>query len=283
MKFLQLAAALLVAQLFESPELMAAQYPVFDEQQFTRSVHAGMQDWQVPGMGVAVIDNHELVYRRGFGKASIESDSDVTTQTYFINASTTKAMVAAGLLILIDEGHAALDDKLIDHLPEIHFGDSTLTAQATLLDLLTHRTGLPTTDFWTFNQGIPITDQLPLLRAVAPVASLRIRKIYQNTMYELLGLVISELAGMPWEQFLKERSWRPIGMQTVATRHAIPKQASKAEPYGLFHGELQRMNHSLRGSVSDSAGPARSNIDDMARCVPVGSCARDSPARVLLV
>lgn len=234
-----------------------------DAERFTRTVEEGMADWQVPGLGVAVIENRKVVYARGFGRTALPDGDSIGTDTYFINASTTKAMIAAGLLMLVDEGRVNLDDLLIDHLPEVHFGDPALSQQLTLRDLLTHRSGLPSTDFWTFNQGMPLAEQLPRLRAVEPVAAPRTRKIYQNTMYELIGLVIERVTGEPWERFLSHRLWRPIGMQTVATRDAIPAEAAQAAPYDVINGELQRVNHSLRDGVSDAAGSAWSSLDDM--------------------
>ena len=254
-----LRAGLILLLLLSAVSARAA----FDAERFTATIERGMADWQVPGLGVAVIEDGAAVYARGFGESSRWRGTAVDTETYFINASTTKAMVAAGLLILVDEGRVALDDALIDHLPEIHFGDPALTPQITIRDLLTHRTGLPSTDFWTFNQGMPLADQLPRLRAVEPVAPPRARKIYQNTMYELVGLVIERVTGEPWEAFLTKRLWRPIGMRTVATRDAIPAWAAQARPYDVLDGELERVNHSLRAHVTDAAGSAWSTIDDM--------------------
>ncbi len=243
--------------------LSAAPRAAFDAAAFTATVERAMADWQVPGLGVAVVEDGEVVFARGFGTTRLWNGEDVDTATYFVNASTTKAMVAAGLLMLVDDGRVALDDPVIDHVPEIHFGDAALTPQITLRDLLTHRTGLPSTDFWTFNQGMPLADQLPRLRAVEPVAPPRARKIYQNTMYELIGLVIERVTGDPWEAFLTEHLWRPIGMKTVATRDAIPAWAARARPYDVFDGELRRVDHSLRAHVTDAAGSAWSTIDDM--------------------
>ncbi|MEE4298967.1 MAG: serine hydrolase [Pseudomonadales bacterium] len=243
--------------------LAAAPRAAFDEAAFTATVERAMADWQVPGLGVAVVEDGAVVFARGFGTTRLWNGEAVDTTTYFINASTTKAMVAAGLLMLVDDGRVALDDPVIEHLPEIHFGDPALTQQITLRDLLTHRTGLPSTDFWTFNQGMELADQLPRLRAVAPVAPPRARKIYQNTMYELLGLVIERVTDEPWEAFLAEHLWRPIGMKTVASRDAIPAWAAQARPYDVFDGELRRVDHSLRAHVTDAAGSAWSSVDDM--------------------
>lgn len=252
-----LGAMLIIAA--GSPGAWAA----FDSERFTAAVEQGMADWQIPGLGVAVIEGGELVYARGFGETAPTGGQPIDTRSYFINASTTKAMVAAGLLILVDDGRANLDDLLMEHVPEIHFADPALTQQLTLRDLLTHRTGLPSTDFWTFNQGMPLAEQIPRLRAVEPVAAPRSRKIYQNTMYELIGLVIERVTGEPWETFLSKRLWRPIGMGTVATRDAIPPGAVQALPFEILAGAPRAVSHSLRGSVSDAAGSAWSTIDDM--------------------
>ncbi|MEL7045424.1 MAG: serine hydrolase, partial [Pseudomonadota bacterium] len=256
-------APILLLVLLTSPTATA----LVDEERFSTEVQRGMADWQVPGLAVAVVEEGQAVYAQGFGQAALGGGASVTKDTFFINASTTKAMVAAGMLMLVDDSRLALDDLLIDHLPEIHFADPALTPQITLRDLLTHRTGLPSTDFWTFNQGMPLADQLPRLRYVDPVAAPRERKIYQNTMYELAGLVIERVSGQPWEEFLKRRLWRPIGMRTVGTRDALPEDALRAQPYDVFDGELREVNHSLRGHVSDAAGSAWSTVTDMIRWI----------------
>lgn len=234
-----------------------------DAQAFADIVHRGMTMNQIPGLAVAVIDGGELIYAESLGVASLDSETPVSNDTYFVNASTTKAMVSAALMLLADENKVTLNDLLIDHLPHIHFANPELTATLTLKDLLTHRTGLPSTDFWTFNQGMPLADQLPRLREVDAIAPVRSRKIYQNTMYELIGLVIERVSGQPWDEFLRDRLWRPIGMGSVATRDAIPEGARQVSPYELIGGALKEVNHSLRGSVGDAAGSAWSSLDDM--------------------
>ncbi|MEE4278225.1 MAG: serine hydrolase [Halieaceae bacterium] len=258
-----LARLLALALTASAAGLLSLAATALDADRLTADIERGMQDWQIPGLGVAVIEDGKAVYRRGFGHTAVSGGAVVDTQTFFINASTTKAMVASGVLMLVDEGRLELDDPLIDYLPEIHFGDPALTPQVTIRDLLTHRTGLPSTDFWTFNQGMPLADQLPRLRHVDPVAPPRSRKIYQNTMYELAGLVIERVTGEPWENFLTHRLWRPIGMRTVGLRDALPEDAVQARPFDVLQGELRAVNHSLRDHVSDAAGSAWSTVDDM--------------------
>ena len=235
----------------------------FDAVGFDARVEQAMATWRVPGMVVAVLDNGRVIHVSALGTADLERGTPVTRSTYFVNASTTKAMVAAGILMLVDEARLDLDDPVIQHIPELHFADPALTPQITIRDLLTHRTGLPSTDFWTFNQGMPLADQLPRLRAVAPIAAPRARKIYQNTMYELAGLVIERVTGQRWDAFLTERLWSPIGMGTRGTRDALPIEHAQVGTYELFDNKITAVAHSLRPHVADAAGSAMSSIDDM--------------------
>ena len=230
---------------------------------FDTRLESAMAAWRVPGMVVAVLENGRVVHVRTLGTADLETGTPVDRETFFVNASTTKAMVAAGVLMLVDEGRLDLDDPVIRHIPELHFADPALTPQITIRDLLTHRTGLPSTDFWTFNQGMPLADQLPRLQAVEPVAAPRARKIYQNTMYELAGLVIERVTGQRWDAFLTERLWTPIGMGTRGTRDALPAGRAQVGTYELFGDEITPVAHSLRSHVADAAGSAMSSIDDM--------------------
>ena len=213
-------------------------------------VERGMALWNVPGMAVTVVTGDSVVFRKGFGKTSIRDGVDIDEHTQFANASTTKAMVAAGMLMLVDEGRLDLDDLVIDHLPELHFQDPLLTRQVTVRDLLAHRTGLPRTDFWTFMQGMSLEDQIRRLASVKPAAPLRARHIYQNTMYEIAGLIIERLTGQRWDRFLAERLWRPIGMkETFGARGQIPS--------GLAHAARPAAGLRWRRSRQRAMAPRR--------------------------
>ena len=188
----------------------------------------------------------------------------VDEHTLFSNASTTKAMVAAGMLMLVDEGRLDLDDLVIDHLPELHFQDPLLNRQVTVRDLLAHRTGLPRTDFWTFMQGMPLEDQVRRLASVKPAAPLRARHIYQNTMYEIAGLIIERLTGQRWDRFLSERLWRPVGMnETFGARGQIAPGLAHVMPHNFTDGELSLAEWDLPADEPDAAGSVWSSIHDM--------------------
>jgi len=227
-------------------------------------VEHGMELWHVPGAAVAVVTHDEILFRQGFGVTSIDGGTPVDEHTLFANASTTKAMVAAGLLMLVDEGKLQLDDPIVRHLPELHFKDPLLTQQLTVRDLLTHRTGLPSTDFWGFLQRMPLSEQIERLAAVTPAAPLRTRQIYQNTMYELLGLVIERLSGQRWDRFLAARLWRPLGMnETFGARGQIDEGKVHVLPHEYREERLAVTSWDLPADEADAAGSVWSSIHDM--------------------
>ena len=81
---------------------------------------------------------------------------------------------------------------------------------------------------------MPLDEQIIRLQTVKPAASIRTRLIYQNTMFELAGLIIERLSGQRWDQFLTERLWQPIGMlETFGARGAGRAEMSTVTPYEL--------------------------------------------------
>ncbi|KGJ92214.1 serine hydrolase domain-containing protein [Thalassotalea sp. ND16A] len=145
----------------------------FDRQKYQAEVERGMALWNVPGMVTAVIEGENIVFQQGFGKTAITNGEAIDIHTKFSIASTTKAMVATGILMLVDEGKLGLDDLVIEHLPELHLNAAELTQQITIRDLLAHRTGLPATNLWTFYQQYPLAKQIQLLKTIEPEAGIR--------------------------------------------------------------------------------------------------------------
>ena len=76
-------------------------------------VKTGMEMWHVPGMAVTVVSSDEVLYQRGFGQTAVAGGEEIGEHTLFANASTTKAMVVSGILMLVDAEKLSLDDLVI--------------------------------------------------------------------------------------------------------------------------------------------------------------------------
>ncbi len=236
----------------------------FDQEQLYGFIRQGMELWNVPGMAVTVVSKDQVLFQQGFGQTALRDGLAVDEHTLFAAASTTKAMVVAGLLMLQEEGKLSLSDPIVKHLPEVQFGDPVLNRDVTVADLLSHSTGLPSTDLWTFMQGMSLDEQLDRLREVQPEASLRARLIYQNTMYELAGVLIERLTGERWDHFLTHRLWHPIGMrETYGSRSQIPTIASHVMPYHFVGDEVMLAEWDFSADVADAAGSVWTSVHDM--------------------
>lgn len=160
--------------------------------------------WDVPAAAVAVVKDGQIVLSKGFGGAT----DDLTS---FYTASVTKTFTVAALGMLADEGKLRIDDPVVKYLPEFATADSTLSAQLTVRDLMSHRTGLPRADLLMFS-GLSDSEVIGRLKGLAPVAPVRTRLTYQNQMYLALGEIVARLSGRPWSQFISDRLLTPLGM-----------------------------------------------------------------------
>ena len=89
-------------------------------------------------MSIAVVKDGSLIFSKGYGERDIITKEKVDTQTLFAICSTTKAMTAAALAMLVDEGKIQWEDKVIDHMPEFQLYDPYVTREIRIKDLLTH-------------------------------------------------------------------------------------------------------------------------------------------------
>ncbi len=229
-----------------------------------KEVQKGIELWKVPALAVSVVNDKEIEFQQGFGKTKLKNGSKVTEHTLFGIMSTTKAMVAAGIMVLVDQDKLSLDDAVIKHIPELHLKDSSLTQQITIRDLLAHRTGMPSTDFWAFLLKMPLTTQIEKLKTVEASVPPRSQFIYQNTMYELAGEIIKRVTGKRWDHFLTEALWHPIGMkETFGTRKQIAKRLKHVYPYFIVDDQAKETAWNFDDDESNAAGSVWSSIHDM--------------------
>ena len=102
----------------------------------------GVKDWKIPGLATVVVKDGEVVFKRSYGIKDIDAKDKVDDNTLFTMGSTTKALIAISIGMLVDEGKVNWDDKVRDHLPNFELSDPYITADARVKDLLTHNLGI---------------------------------------------------------------------------------------------------------------------------------------------
>src|SRR5712671_2632606 len=140
---------------------------------FDAYVAKAITNWRAPGLAIAVVKDGQVVFSKGYGVRELGKPEAVDTHTLFAIGSTTKAMTAALVGILVEEKKLEWDDKVIKHLPWFQVKDPYLTREITVRDLLTHRAGLGGVDFLWYGQTTSPREILERLRFVEPSHSLR--------------------------------------------------------------------------------------------------------------
>ncbi|HXO05186.1 MAG TPA: serine hydrolase [Candidatus Sulfotelmatobacter sp.] len=231
------------------------------------SINSSMKEWKVPGAAVAIVKDQSVVYMKGFGVRELGKSDSVTPDTLFDIGSCTKAFTAAAIAILVDEGKMQWDGKVNAYIPFFHLRDPFADENVTMRDLLTHRTGVPSTDLLWY--VFPEASREQLIRKLAdahPNAGFRTKFQYQNMMYVAAGYAVGQVTNSTWDDFVHTRIFQPLGMNASDTSSI---DAEKSPDHASPHSE------SPDGSVKvipwhniDNVGPAgsiNSSARDMAK------------------
>ena len=238
-------------------------------------INRSMKEFEVPGLAIAVVKDGNVVFSKGYGVRNIASAGNVDDKTLFGIASNTKAFTAAALAILVDEGKLSWDDPVIKHMPSFRLADPYVTNELMVRDLLSHRAGLG------LGQGdllyFPPTDYTPAQvvergKYFKPVSSLRSKYAYNNFMFEVAAQLVAQVSGMPYDKFVAQRIFAPVGMQSsLVTAREYPAGGNFANPHSRgwrLEGKLQAIPVTIDNAWEGAAG-IKSNVTDLARWMNV--------------
>ena len=188
---------------------------------FDSYVKAVMAHWGAPGLAVVVVRDGKVALSKGYGTRVLGGDRPVDQDTRLQIASNSKAVTATALAMLVDEGKLAWDDPVKRYIPELALTDSVAANRMTVRDLVLHRTGLPLSALGGFdNAAYGLKELLTALRSTQLDVGFRERQAYSNVGFALLGEVVARASGMPWERFVRERVFAPLGMRDSYTSNA---------------------------------------------------------------
>ena len=254
-----------------APQSLAAQQSTGSFlEDLDRYIEEAMESWHVPGLAVAVVKDDEIVIQKGYGVLRAgDGGRQVDENTLFGIGSTTKAMTAAALGILVDEGLLQWDDKVVDHLPDFRLYDPWISEQVTIRDLLAHRVGVGRMigNRIQYMTKEPRAELIRRMRYLPPERPFREAHVYQNVMYMVAGEIIPAVTGSSWDDFLQERIFVPLRMGSTNTSiHDFQPGDPIAFPH--FHdGEhLMVIPHRDIDNVGP-AGSVNSSVAEMAQWV----------------
>jgi CubicO group peptidase (beta-lactamase class C family) len=213
--------------------------PVTDPAKVDEYVKGELQKQRIPGLSIVVIKGGQIVLAKGYGLANVEHQVPVKPETIFQSGSVGKQFTATAVMMLVEEGKISLDDKINKYLT----GAPDSWKEITVRHLLTHTAG--TTDYpRDFDFRRDYTEDELLKRAASiPLAFQPGEKwSYSNLGYVMLGILIHKVSGKFYGDFLQERIFKPLGMDTARIISEADIVMNRAAGYRLVKGELKNQN-----------------------------------------
>jgi CubicO group peptidase (beta-lactamase class C family) len=220
----QLAVRLSIAALFLlAPVAGAQQKEELPHPKTLPELQKAMKDVvdkaRLPGAGVAVVSNGELLWCGGFGKADVTSGRDITCDTEFRVGSISKSFVALALLKLQEEGKINLEARLQDVAPEVPVKNRWgSTNPVRIVNLLEHTAGfddMQASEVYNFKDPYDYS-LLDVFKRFQESQDVRwppsTRMSYSNPGYGIAGYLVEKTAGKPFDQYIRETILRPLGM-----------------------------------------------------------------------
>jgi len=199
-------------------------------------IRAEMEKQRIPGAALLVSRGGKIVRAQGYGLANVELQVAVKPETIFQSGSMGKQFTATAIMMLVEDGKISLDDPLNKYFPD----SPAPWKQVTIRELLSHTAGF--TDYpksfdmrrdYTEAQMLKIVQAIPL--AYAPGTSWS----YSNLGYLTLGILIHKVTGEFYGDFLQQRIFRPLGMNTTRIISEADIVPNRAAGYRLVKGALK--------------------------------------------
>jgi CubicO group peptidase (beta-lactamase class C family) len=236
------------------------QKPLNDFDQFVRTV---LKDWKIPGLAVGIIKGDSIFLSKGYGYRNLEQKLPVTGKTIFPIASVTKTFTGIDLCLLEEEGKLNLQQPVKEYVPQFALYNDLLTNETTLIDLLSHRTGLPSHDAVWWGTDKTREQLFNGLRYLQPNKGLREEWQYSNISYMAAGYILQLVSGDSWETYTRKKILEPLGMS--ATHFSVKEIEGSSDfsyPYVFQNGEIKRRAFRNLDAIGPCGG-INSSLEDM--------------------
>lgn len=216
-----------------------------------------------PAAGIALVNQEGPVWVEGLGKADREKGIDADEETMFRIASTSKIFVSLAILKLQEQGKLSLKDRVRALVPEIEFENAWEKTDPILVEhLLEHTTGW---DDIHLPERIAGKPEISLKQGLDYHPHSRISKwvpgtrmAYANTGPAVAAYIVEKISGQPFEEYVKENFFGPMGMETMTYflsndyRHKGATLYKEGKPHDYWH-TIMRPSGSINASPNDMA------------------------------
>jgi CubicO group peptidase (beta-lactamase class C family) len=212
---------------------------------------------------VLVARGGEVLFSKGYGSADLEWDVPNAPNTKFRLGSVTKQFTAASILLLEERGKLSVNDPVKKYMPDAPAAWDNITIK----HLLTHTSGIPNfTGFPDYPKLEPFTTTTAQL-----VARFRDKPLdfapgekfsYSNSGFVLLTYILEKIAGVPYEKFVQENIFTPLGMKDsgVDSNSSVIRHRASGYVFSKDHFENAGF---INMTVPQGAGALYSTTEDL--------------------
>ncbi|MFZ1808855.1 MAG: serine hydrolase domain-containing protein [Cyclobacteriaceae bacterium] len=221
----------------------------------------------VPGAAIAIIHDSTIIYLKGFGVRSVDTQEPVDVHTAFRLASVSKPVTSALMGTMVEDGILNWDDPIIKYLPDFELDSATFTNQLTIRHVLSHTTGLPYHTYTNLiEEGTAHNELIAELKNVKLIGEPGKIYSYQNVAYSLLDDVVQSATGQSFETEIKARLFGPLRMANASVSYEeLLSNSNFAQPHLLRGRKWKPIPISPTYYNTAPAGGINASITDMAK------------------
>ncbi len=194
-----------------------------------------MQKHGLPGVALAVTQDDQIVYEKGYGTAG--EGRALTPQTPMYIGSTSKSFTALAVAQLAQDGKIDLDAPVVQYIPWFKVADSEASSTITIRHLLHHASGLSDAGYgMVLPENTSIEDAVRSLAQAHLTAPVGTQAQYFNHNYTVLSLVVQMVSGQPYADYLQQHILNPLEMKQTYTSEQAARADGLAQGYTRFFG-----------------------------------------------
>ncbi|BDD05485.1 serine hydrolase domain-containing protein [Aureibacter tunicatorum] len=207
------------------------------------AIETRMKELNIPGVSIAVFDNNEIIWAKGYGLKYKANKEKVDKRTLFQAASISKPVTSVMAFKLIEQGKISLDENVNTKLKswQVPENEFTTTEKVTPRRIMSHTSGLGTSGFQGYNkqdsipslvqilEGSEITNSAPVRVIQEPGTS----EIYSGGGMQVLQLLMEDVSGQKFEELTEEFIFKPLGMKSSTFDQHLPQELNEIASNGF--------------------------------------------------
>ena len=221
-----------------------------------------------PGLSLGILHKGEFTHTDHFGRRDSSTDCPPNDETIYRIASLSKPITVGVIASLVDEGVLEWNTPIREYLPEFGERKDEVGQQATLIDLLSNRTGLAVANaIWGQKKGVFLLPKGDIVRTSCFIPAVkRFRKsfVYGNWNYALVTEVLERVTGKDFSELVRARILNPLDMQR--TTYGMPEDENMCSSHAVRDDgtpcKISFFNYSDRTGMA-GGGAGKSTIKDL--------------------